>query len=51
MIAQHAGPIFLLALPDDVAEDTATLAAYDLAQKKGLYTERPGFDIAIKELN
>jgi sn-glycerol 3-phosphate transport system substrate-binding protein len=27
-----------------------TLAAYDLAKKKGLYTERPGFDIAIKEL-
>jgi sn-glycerol 3-phosphate transport system substrate-binding protein len=35
-------------------EDTGyvpiTTAAYDLAQKKGLYTERPGFDIAIKEL-
>ncbi|HEX7327686.1 MAG TPA: sn-glycerol-3-phosphate ABC transporter substrate-binding protein UgpB [Casimicrobiaceae bacterium] len=27
-----------------------TLAAYKLAQDKGLYTERPGFDIAIKEL-
>jgi sn-glycerol 3-phosphate transport system substrate-binding protein len=27
-----------------------TLAAYDLAKKDGLYTERPGFDIAIKEL-
>jgi sn-glycerol 3-phosphate transport system substrate-binding protein len=27
-----------------------TLAAYDLAKQKGLYTERPGFDIAIKEL-
>jgi sn-glycerol 3-phosphate transport system substrate-binding protein len=27
-----------------------TLAAYDLAKKNGLYTERPGFDIAIKEL-
>jgi len=27
-----------------------TTAAYDLAKKKGLYTERPGFDIAIKEL-
>ncbi|HEX8012865.1 MAG TPA: sn-glycerol-3-phosphate ABC transporter substrate-binding protein UgpB [Casimicrobiaceae bacterium] len=27
-----------------------TLAAYDLAKKKGLYQERPGFDIAIKEL-
>jgi len=27
-----------------------TLSAYDLAKKKGLYTERPGFDIAIKEL-
>jgi sn-glycerol 3-phosphate transport system substrate-binding protein len=27
-----------------------TLAAYDLAKTKGLYTERPGFDIAIKEL-
>jgi sn-glycerol 3-phosphate transport system substrate-binding protein len=27
-----------------------TLAAYDLAKKQGLYTERPGFDIAIKEL-
>ena len=27
-----------------------TLAAYELAKKKGLYTERPGFDIAIKEL-
>jgi sn-glycerol 3-phosphate transport system substrate-binding protein len=28
-----------------------TLAAYDLAKQKGLYTERPGFDIAIKELS
>jgi sn-glycerol 3-phosphate transport system substrate-binding protein len=28
-----------------------TLAAYDLAKQKGLYTERPGFDIAINELN
>ena len=27
-----------------------TLAAYDLAKQKGLYTERPGFDVAIKEL-
>jgi sn-glycerol 3-phosphate transport system substrate-binding protein len=27
-----------------------TLGAYDLAKQKGLYTERPGFDIAIKEL-
>ena len=27
-----------------------TLAAYDLAKEKGLYKERPGFDIAIKEL-
>jgi sn-glycerol 3-phosphate transport system substrate-binding protein len=27
-----------------------TLAAYDLAKKKGLYQQRPGFDIAIKEL-
>jgi sn-glycerol 3-phosphate transport system substrate-binding protein len=27
-----------------------TLAAYELAQKNGLYNERPGFDIAIKEL-
>ncbi|HTO12484.1 MAG TPA: sn-glycerol-3-phosphate ABC transporter substrate-binding protein UgpB [Candidatus Binatia bacterium] len=27
-----------------------TLAAYDLAKKKGLYEQRPGFDIAIKEL-
>jgi sn-glycerol 3-phosphate transport system substrate-binding protein len=27
-----------------------TLAAYELAKKDGLYTERPGFDIAIKEL-
>ena len=27
-----------------------TLAAYELAKQKGLYTERPGFDIAIKEL-
>jgi sn-glycerol 3-phosphate transport system substrate-binding protein len=27
-----------------------TLSAYDLAKKNGLYTERPGFDIAIKEL-
>ena len=27
-----------------------TLAAYDLAKQKGLYSERPGFDIAIKEL-
>jgi sn-glycerol 3-phosphate transport system substrate-binding protein len=27
-----------------------TLAAYDLAKEKGLYTQRPGFDIAIKEL-
>jgi len=27
-----------------------TTAAYELAKKKGLYTERPGFDIAIKEL-
>ncbi|HTP47118.1 MAG TPA: sn-glycerol-3-phosphate ABC transporter substrate-binding protein UgpB [Casimicrobiaceae bacterium] len=28
-----------------------TLAAYDLAKSKGLYQERPGFDIAINELN
>jgi sn-glycerol 3-phosphate transport system substrate-binding protein len=28
-----------------------TLAAYELAQKKGLYEQRPGFDTAIKELN
>jgi len=28
-----------------------TLAAYELAKKKGLYEERPGFDTAIKELN
>jgi sn-glycerol 3-phosphate transport system substrate-binding protein len=27
-----------------------TLAAYDLAKTKGLYEQRPGFDIAIKEL-
>ncbi|MFI4902546.1 MAG: sn-glycerol-3-phosphate ABC transporter substrate-binding protein UgpB [Burkholderiales bacterium] len=27
-----------------------TLAAYELAKKKGLYEQRPGFDIAIKEL-
>jgi sn-glycerol 3-phosphate transport system substrate-binding protein len=27
-----------------------TLAAYELAKKDGLYNERPGFDIAIKEL-
>jgi sn-glycerol 3-phosphate transport system substrate-binding protein len=27
-----------------------TLAAYDLAKQKKLYEERPGFDIAIKEL-
>ena len=27
-----------------------TTAAYELAKKQGLYTERPGFDIAIKEL-
>jgi sn-glycerol 3-phosphate transport system substrate-binding protein len=27
-----------------------TLSAYDLAKKNGLYAERPGFDIAIKEL-
>ncbi|MEO6748364.1 MAG: sn-glycerol-3-phosphate ABC transporter substrate-binding protein UgpB [Casimicrobiaceae bacterium] len=27
-----------------------TLAAYELAKKKGLYEEKPGFDIAIKEL-
>jgi sn-glycerol 3-phosphate transport system substrate-binding protein len=27
-----------------------TVTAYDLAKKNGLYTERPGFDIAIKEL-
>jgi sn-glycerol 3-phosphate transport system substrate-binding protein len=27
-----------------------TLAAYELAKKEGLYTERPGFDVAIKEL-
>ncbi len=27
-----------------------TLAAYDLAKKKGLYEQKPGFDIAIKEL-
>jgi len=35
-------------------EDTGyvpiTLAAYDLAKQKGLYEQRPGFDIAIKEL-
>jgi sn-glycerol 3-phosphate transport system substrate-binding protein len=28
-----------------------TLAAFDLARKQGLYQERPGFDIAINELN
>ncbi|HVN34225.1 MAG TPA: sn-glycerol-3-phosphate ABC transporter substrate-binding protein UgpB [Casimicrobiaceae bacterium] len=28
-----------------------TLAAYELAKKKGLYEQRPGFDTAIKELN
>jgi len=28
----------------------STLAAYELAKEKGLYKERPGFDIAIKEL-
>jgi sn-glycerol 3-phosphate transport system substrate-binding protein len=28
-----------------------TLAAYELAKKKGLYDQRPGFDTAIKELN
>ena len=27
-----------------------TLAAYELAKKQGLYEQRPGFDIAIKEL-
>ncbi|MBS0322000.1 MAG: sn-glycerol-3-phosphate ABC transporter substrate-binding protein UgpB [Proteobacteria bacterium] len=27
-----------------------TLAAYELAKKKGLYEQKPGFDIAIKEL-
>lgn len=27
-----------------------TLAAYEAAKKEGLYTERPGFDTAIKEL-
>jgi sn-glycerol 3-phosphate transport system substrate-binding protein len=27
-----------------------TLAAYELAKKEGLYKERPGFDVAIKEL-
>ncbi len=27
-----------------------TLAAYDLAKQKGLYEQKPGFDIAIKEL-
>jgi sn-glycerol 3-phosphate transport system substrate-binding protein len=27
-----------------------TIAAYELAKKQGLYTERPGFDVAIKEL-
>src|SRR5207248_508772 len=27
-----------------------TIAAYDLARKKNLYDQRPGFDIAIKEL-
>jgi sn-glycerol 3-phosphate transport system substrate-binding protein len=27
-----------------------TIEAYELAKKQGLYTERPGFDIAIKEL-
>ena len=27
-----------------------TLAAYELAKKQGLYEERPGFDVAIKEL-
>jgi sn-glycerol 3-phosphate transport system substrate-binding protein len=35
-------------------EDTGyvpiTLAAYELAKQKGLYEQRPGFDIAIKEL-
>ena len=28
-----------------------TLAAYELAKKKGLYEQRPGFDTAVKELN
>jgi sn-glycerol 3-phosphate transport system substrate-binding protein len=27
-----------------------TLAAYELAKKQGLYKERPGFDVAIREL-
>ena len=27
-----------------------TIAAYDLAKTQGLYKERPGFDVAIKEL-